>query len=603
MQSVWARLQFALQHPVDTVETPGGRAHVALGLMRFSESSDGRLAFSRWRRTYKGMVWMPPQSPAEALIEFEDLPNGHTWQADLYAACAFEIHQAERAAGRTPNSGYIHAYVYRCVAPMLRALRQQPEWRTLGRRIQDGLQVDRASMARARRMLRFDRGSRPCTIDLYNLSVANRQLFDRADQDPGTFPGAELMLGTLLRVQKIAPQLNPLTRLRRELMDTGRVTIKPSTWRQLLTLTPAHLRLIEEFYEGKVWPQVVDFLLCLETLKLETLPSPMLLRRVFAQFANSSWRHPSHLREFEAVPRDFAHAVRAAAAAEVSEPALVRDEFPQVADWLRQVDPGLSKLQRRAGWAWLRQRSMQWHQAQHERWNLSNQGIPCPFEPMEWGAFRLEAIHDAVTLFDEGEAMGHCIFSRLDDMLSGTSLLVSIRSREGTPGSWKRVATAECHHDPDRGWFLKEAQGPANQDPGSAVRDVAQRLVTTLNQQASGTRSREFYCPRTASLEVRQRRGCPIGARVEIRLKRLNRALLEGRWFSAESFTDKFWRIERSDVPLQSTERASWMEEAASTSTVFSLLDRGYSVTAMDGPFETEEDAIYALDVAWESSE
>jgi hypothetical protein len=182
-------------------------------------------------------------------------------------------------------------------------------------------------------------------------------------------------------------------------------------------------------------------------------------------------------------------------------------------------------------------------------------------------------------------------------------MLVLIRNREQNPDTWTQVATARYHHQPDTGWFLSEVQGRANRAPGTAVREIRDRLATTLIQQACATRSRKFYCPRTASFNVRQRRGCPIRPMVEVRLGRLSRGLREERWVGADQFEGRYWCIERSYDPVSSTKRVSWTDEVVTTGDVFAWLDRGHSVTALDGPFATEDDACYALHLAWESPE
>jgi len=92
---------------------------------------------------------------------------------------------------------------------------------------------------------------------------------------------------------------------------------------------------------------------------------------------------------------------------------------------------------------------------------------------------------------------------------------------------------------------------------------------------------------------------------VGVRLLRLGQDLPEERWLSADQFFGKYWYIDRSTEPLALAlaKQRSQTAEVVTTEKLFDLLDRGYGVIAKDGPFETEEDGTYALDVAWESPE
>lgn len=592
LDSVWRRLLYAIDHPVWSYESsPGRREHVVLGVSWVRESPSGRLHLYRWRRISTGMCWAALH---DREVEVVSVPGRMHWVNDMLQACAQELSVRLRRGGLRPNEGHIHGYVNRCVRIMLKRVGVDPAWRQLPQRVQREIGVDLVALGRARRMLRWSRDEHPILLSEYNRMRKSASSFDRLASERGTFPCAELLLGAWIDHSRDRVPSDPLVSLRRQLMETESSPIKPITWRRLLSLPTRLLRLIETRYDGDVWPAIVNYLRCLEYLDLPYWPNRNLLEHTVSSFAGSYGRYRNHLTGLQQWGPDVGHALRSAMAAEAqgADAEQLNRELPEVLDWLRMYAKPLTKTQRRAGWKWLVERSREWHALQQLLSEEPNAATTEPFEPLELQDHRVEPIWTTARLFEEGQTMDHCVFSRKNRMFCGESLIVSIQQLNLKTVQWDPCATAEYLYDPHRRWVLDQVKGHSNRDPSASAQRLAARLPAILDEMSAARPTREFFSLRSAPVVVRQRRGCPLQPLSELTLKRIGLSLEDDYTMPADRVLGKLWTIERmargktADGPLK---------EIATTETIFEWLDKGHSVVVINGPFNSKPEAAHAL--------
>lgn len=96
---------------------------------------------------------------------------------------------------------------------------------------------------------------------------------------------------------------------------------------------------------------------------------------------------------------------------------------------------------------------------------------------------------------------------------------------------------------------------------------------------------------------------CELSSISIIRLRRLGYFFDACGRIEAYLLGGKYWWT-RGEA-RQMYPEASWgsYDNARSTQEIFEDIAAGFGVCVMDGPFETRDEAHYALDVAWESPE
>ncbi len=136
-------------------------------------------------------------------------------------------------------------------------------------------------------------------------------------------------------------------------------------------------------------------------------------------------------------------------------------------DWFRNAEPPTGMAQLRGTWGDVQRRQQRWHAEQQRlRADPDLQEVPAPaqftsaLEPLEIAPWRAIHVSDAVSLWQEGRAMEHCVYTYRDLCELGVSQIFSI-SRADTG---ERHGTAEFRRLGGQ-WTLVQFRGLKNRDP------------------------------------------------------------------------------------------------------------------------------------------
>lgn len=134
-------------------------------------------------------------------------------------------------------------------------------------------------------------------------------------------------------------------------------------------------------------------------------------------------------------------------------------EIQLVFAWAAGTQPELDKLQRRAGWPWVRRQALAWERRMRLAEIAGPRSWPVPLAEHENGAFRARAIGTVDELVDIGLAFRNCIADFAGHCQQGLVQMFEIDSI--TRG--KSVAIAALSGDPSTGrWRLLDVKGPCN---------------------------------------------------------------------------------------------------------------------------------------------
>lgn len=96
---------------------------------------------------------------------------------------------------------------------------------------------------------------------------------------------------------------------------------------------------------------------------------------------------------------------------------------------------------------------------------------------------------------------------------------------------------------------------------------------------------------------------CFLASSSESRIRSMGRHLDGLGRIEAYLLRDKFWWVRGSVHRIYPNAGPGSYDDTQSTEELFDAIRQGFPARVMDGPFDTREDAHYALDVAWESPE
>ncbi len=108
--------------------------------------------------------------------------------------------------------------------------------------------------------------------------------------------------------------------------------------------------------------------------------------------------------------------------------------------------------------------------------------------------FEARPISDRLDLLEEGQAMGHCVFSYISKCLAGDSVIISVRDKNGSDPENNRVATIELtpiepeynEHDSNAfGYEIEQCYGPGNTSSGY-VSEIEELVESWLEKVAKG---------------------------------------------------------------------------------------------------------------------
>jgi hypothetical protein len=182
------------------------------------------------------------------------------------------------------------------------------------------------------------------------------------------------------------------------------------------------------------------------------------------------------------------------------------DELPMlqpVLDWFLDTKPAFDKNQLKRGWRYLEKRSDEWHEQisirnLYEEIVSENYGWDCllaDYLAQYRKVFPASSLYMIVPLttgrllFDESEAMNHCVFTYIDYCIDGSARIFSVRLAQ----SKERFATAELNRS-DSGWKLIQLKGKSNRElihrmniPSDPLAIVLMELVAWYNQYRGET--------------------------------------------------------------------------------------------------------------------
>lgn len=266
------------------------------------------------------------------------------------------------------------------------------------------------------------------------------------------------------------------------LMEHERLTppesLSPAGWRYLIGLNTAWTRLLR----GSDLPNVLNALAA-----VGAKPTHTTFKHFVRQHMN--WRanndHP--IRQYPWVIRT------AFEASKKGGKDFFHREMHLVMDWLRMGRPQFDKNQKKMSWESIMRKQHEWHEqraieeAQRQaelavRWGRT----PPKSRFFTWeslvgetaiGKYTVVPLTDSKQLYDEGQAMHHCVSGYDGFCNQGRSRIFGIREGD------KPVATIELTWDANReAWFEGQNRGPCNMQVSSGVAQVGKEILKLYNR-------------------------------------------------------------------------------------------------------------------------
>ncbi len=256
--------------------------------------------------------------------------------------------------------------------------------------------------------------------------------------------------------------------------------LKPATWRFAARHGVRWLRPVwEASPAGALTAATIDSLRVFEEAGLPAPPPPEVMQ---------DWADWADVRLTSEAPGNWG-SVPAAVLAACCEGArlsplddLRREEIALALEWGSAEQPRLDKRQRRAGWAWVRRRSLTWER----RWRLSQiegpASWPAPLPSYSASGFRARAIAGIEDLVDTGLAFRNCIADFAGECQRGTLHLFVI----GEAGGRDVAVAALTVFVAARQWVLMDLKGPCNGSVTVEVGQFAAGLVEAFNRRRVG---------------------------------------------------------------------------------------------------------------------
>jgi PcfJ-like protein len=255
--------------------------------------------------------------------------------------------------------------------------------------------------------------------------------------------------------------------------------IGKSGWK-LLCNTPAEafrvpLRMAANDFTFDVYVWAINTFLAARCV----LPDAVLERLIAPHFrdprpgAPLEWCYADVTGEWHSFLRALGRRV-ATIASEAEMARFLDEELSRVHDWLDATEPTISANQSRAGWPWMLRQAHEWELAEREKalaLRITHHW-PEPLAYFDCGALTAVALTDSFELWQEGEAMRHCVRLYSKGCLEGRYAIFSVRSRSDD----RRLATVSLAPS-DGGWAVHQVRVFANRDAGADLKAFAQTLA------------------------------------------------------------------------------------------------------------------------------
>lgn len=148
-------------------------------------------------------------------------------------------------------------------------------------------------------------------------------------------------------------------------------------------------------------------------------------------------------------------------------------DYHHVVDWFIAESPDMDDNQVKRGWAYLNEKSNEWHQQDDQYGYYETIMDECPewqcvieeqyeswLKTLQHGIpYKLVPITKPKMLYEETLAMHHCVVTHLENCLSGRTRIFSIRDESGE----KRIATVEINYRHGY-WEVTEFKGRFNEE-------------------------------------------------------------------------------------------------------------------------------------------
>lgn len=503
VESVWSRLWQAVRDPVQRLEFDGAVQVQVLGVMRWRREpgAEGRVRVRVYAPVDGADVagasgrcaW---RVPLDHSIVLRPVLGDWAWLGAIEALCTVEaLAQQAGRAGSEPDPKAVHAAVESLFRHFRQRLTASGELRTLRRTVMAALPLDAQLLRICDRLvsfghapqtpqaLRLAEGARPTrrTLEDFRLVEAHATALRTLERK---FPQLVAPYAALCESRGFPKAADPVEALHTHLLGLG---FAPRTWRLLLDASPRLLLPLRSFYSGPAGDAVLDFLRILEDFGARRAPPPWFVWCALSTVANPEYRFNQHHDEL--MPGWPAWGVALRHLEQRADDPPPRDEVAAVAVWIYRSRPVLDKRQRQAGWPWMLRAARRWaereraaQERQGQRWT-SPVASPEGVQAVERLGYRLQPLEDGLALWDEGQAMRHCIADSLRDCVAGQVRVYSVRSlAEPT----RRLATVRLRRWL-RTWSLDGVRGFANQDPPPALRRAIDRWRLSLQAPAHRT--------------------------------------------------------------------------------------------------------------------
>ena len=460
-----------IAHPTRRVEVDGHVFHAILGVVVYHRESRG---------TFGTALWAQPEAESDSwLVEFYpydtpilSFPSTDLWHTTIRQGF---IREALERAGNLGETWAEWAWMLireRLIDPI--------DLRRLRSRIRGSLDLDLPTLRLMRRLRAFGGWDYPLTVRGYNATRGDVDFVNALHQSSLLLA----FLGWWLFVPDSGEgrSCEPVARLMRWCRERG---LKPKQWKLLAApeapLLPAFRSFMREFMGNPHRDPGADFLGVITLLNPSKGIDPDVWRSILSIIGTRSSAVESYAEALAPLGETLRHIVRLL---EAGKAPLKREqrlaELHEICAWIADQNVGtLLPQQRRRGWELLVRKARQHAKQRMRALNIEAQRWSVPIPSVTHGGFTAVPLTCGIELWEESVAMRHCADLYGERCMSGTTLIISVRTVEG-----KRKATLAFVRREDE-WNLAHAAGPANRHLGKQYDAIIDAILSELNRDIS----------------------------------------------------------------------------------------------------------------------
>jgi len=469
--------------PIRKVEASGHTFYAVLGVVVFHRRADGTFETAMWQRpTDDDGDWLVDFLPWDTPIL--DFPRTTLWQNNIRQGL---ICEARTRIGDTEAADRWAAWVWGLLEERLI---QNIDLRRLRSRIRHGLELDGTTLSMMRRRRReCASGSKPSVLS-YNSTRSEAETLSQL-RSCSEFASILASWLTLPEVSS-AGSLEATARFKDACLTAG---IKPRQWRLLAhprsPLLPALRSFMREFAGDPHREPGEDFLGLIRMLKPTKRIDVEVWRSFLSMCGTRKCSPESYAESLAPLADTLCHILRILEAGKAPRDRDQRyQELHEICAWV--ADAGIKQLrpqQRRLGWKYLFTQAQR--HTSHKRRSEALRALQwsVPLKPITLGELTATPLTCGSDLWEESVAMRHCADMYGSRCMSGSTLIISVRTLEG-----KRKATLAFTRREDD-WKLAHAVGPANRQVGKQYDEMIDEILEVLSggksdRQRSAKRAR-----------------------------------------------------------------------------------------------------------------